>query len=143
MGEEVDQQEFSRADRTAHREKVRRCLDVFALMLRQSHFEAENPMTGLEIEFNLVDEEGRPSLKNAEVLAAIANPDFQTELGQFNLEINVAPRRLGTGGITGFEHDLRASLGLVALEIVGEEHAARARGAQLVAVGPEQDARMG
>jgi gamma-glutamyl:cysteine ligase YbdK (ATP-grasp superfamily) len=110
MGQEVDQQEFSRADRTAHREKVRRCLDVFALMLRQSHFEAEDPMTGLEIEFNLVDEDGRPALKNAEALAAIANPDFQTELGQFNLEINVAPRRLGTRGITGFEADLRASL---------------------------------
>jgi gamma-glutamyl:cysteine ligase YbdK (ATP-grasp superfamily) len=110
MGQEVDQQEFSRADRTAHREKVRRCLDVFALMLRQSHFEAEDPMTGLEIEFNLVDDDGRPSLKNAEALAAIANPDFQTELGQFNLEINVAPRRLGDRGITGFEADLRASL---------------------------------
>jgi gamma-glutamyl:cysteine ligase YbdK (ATP-grasp superfamily) len=110
MGQEVDQQEFSRADRTAHREKVRRCLDVFALMLRQAHFEAEDPMTGLEIEFNLVDDDGLPALKNAEALEAIANPDFQTELGQFNLEINVAPRRLGSRGITGFEADLRASL---------------------------------
>lgn len=110
MGQEVDQQEFSRADRTAHREKVRRCLDVFALMLRQAHFEAEDPMTGLEIEFNLVDDDGRPALKSAEALAAIANPSFQTELGQFNLEINVAPRRLGSRGVTGFEQDLRASL---------------------------------
>ena len=110
MGQDVDQQEFSRADRTAHREKVRRCLDVFALMLRQAHFEAEDPMTGLEIEFNLVDDDGRPSLKNAEALEAIASPDFQTELGQFNLEINVAPRRLGSRGVTGFEADLRASL---------------------------------
>ena len=108
MGQEVDQQEFSRADRTRHREKVRRCLDVFALMLRQAHFESEDPMTGLEIEFNLVDEDARPALKKA--LEAIANPDFQTELGQFNLEINVAPRRLGSGGVTGFEADLRASL---------------------------------
>ena len=30
MGEEVEAQEFSRADRTRHRAKVRRCLDVFA-----------------------------------------------------------------------------------------------------------------
>jgi hypothetical protein len=110
MGQEVDHHEFSRADRTAHREKVRRCLDVFALMLRQAHFEADDPMTGLEIEFNLVDDDGLPALKNAEALAAIANPDFQTELGQFNLEINVAPRRLGSGGITAFESELRASL---------------------------------
>jgi gamma-glutamyl:cysteine ligase YbdK (ATP-grasp superfamily) len=128
MGQEVDQQEFSRADRTAHREKVRRCLDVFALMLRQSHFEAEDPMTGLEIEFNLVDDDGRPALKSAEALAAIANPDFQTELGQFNLEINVAPRRLGTRGITGFEEDLRASLN------DAEERASQV-GAHLVMIG--------
>jgi gamma-glutamyl:cysteine ligase YbdK (ATP-grasp superfamily) len=128
MGQEVDQQEFSRADRTAHREKVRRCLDVFALMLRQAHFEAEDPMTGLEIEFNLVDDDGHPALKNAEALEAIANPDFQTELGQFNLEINVAPRRLGTGGITGFEADLRASLN-------DAEERANQVGAHLVMIG--------
>jgi len=128
MGQEVDQQEFSRADRTAHREKVRRCLDVFALMLRQSHFDAEDPMTGLEIEFNLVDDEGRPALKNAEALEAIANPDFQTELGQFNLEINVAPRRLGSRGISDFESDLRASLN-------DAEERANQVGAHLVMIG--------
>jgi len=128
MGQDVDQQEFSRADRTRHREKVRRCLDVFALMLRQAQFDADDPMTGLEIEFNLVDDEGRPALKNAEALEAIANPLFQTELGQFNLEINVAPRRLGDGGVTGFEADLRASLN------DAEERASEV-GAHLVMIG--------
>jgi hypothetical protein len=42
-------------------------------------------MTGMEIELNLVDEVGDPALKNAEALEAIADPDFQTELGSFNL----------------------------------------------------------
>ena len=110
MGEEVDLQEFSRSDRTRHREKVRRCLDVFARMLRESRFDVEDPMTGMEIEFNLVDDEGRPALKSAEALEAIANPHFQTELAQFNLEINVLPRRLGARGVSGFEDDLRSSL---------------------------------
>ena len=81
MGEEVAQQEFTREDRTRYREKVRRCLDVFARMLRESRFDADAPMTGLEIELNLVDELGDPALKNAEALEAIADPDFQTELG--------------------------------------------------------------
>jgi gamma-glutamyl:cysteine ligase YbdK (ATP-grasp superfamily) len=110
MGEEVDLQEFSRADRTRHREKVRRCLDVFARMLRESRFDIEDPMTGMEIEFNLVDDAGRPASKSAEALEAIANPRFQTELAQFNLEINVLPRRLGSRGVSGFENDLRISL---------------------------------
>ena len=73
-----------------YREKVRRCLDVFARMLREARFDTDDPMTGLEVELNLVDERGDPALKNAEALEAIADPDFQTELGQFNIEINVA-----------------------------------------------------
>ena len=67
-------------------------------MLRESRFDVERPMTGLEIELNLVDERAEPAMRNADVLAAIADPDFQTELGQFNVEINVAPRRLAGGG---------------------------------------------
>ena len=110
MGEEVDLQEFSRADRTRHREKVRRCLDVFARMLREARFDTDDPMTGLEVELNLIDEAGDPALKNAEALAAIANPEFQTELGQFNVEINVPPARLREGGLTTFEESLRDSL---------------------------------
>ncbi len=110
MGEEVADQEFSRADRTRHREKVRRCLDVLARMLRESRFDTDNPMTGMEIEFNLVDDDGMPALKSAEALEAIADPNFQTELAQFNLEINMLPRPLQPRGMTGFEEDLRTSL---------------------------------
>src|SRR6476469_9087398 len=110
MGEEVELQEFSRADRTRHREKVRRCLDVFARMLREARFDTDDPMTGLEVELNLIDDLGDPALKNAEALAAIANPEFQTELGQFNVEINVPPAKLREGGLTTFEESLRSSL---------------------------------
>jgi hypothetical protein len=110
MGEEVEQQEFSRADRTRHREKVRRNLDVFARMLREARFDTDDPMTGLEVELNLVDDQGDPALKNAEVLEAIAQPDFQTELGQFNIEINIPPATLREGGLTTFEESLRRSL---------------------------------
>ena len=110
MGEEVEAQEFSRADRTRHREKVRRCLDVFARMLREKHFDTDDPMTGLEVELNLVDDDGDPALKNAQALEAIADPDFVTELGQFNIEINVPPAKLREDGLTAFEETLRRSL---------------------------------
>ncbi|MGI8675395.1 MAG: glutamate-cysteine ligase family protein [Nocardioidaceae bacterium] len=128
MGQEVDSQVFTREDRTRYRYKVRRCLDVFERMLREARFESGKPSTGLEIEFNLIDEHGDPAMKNVEVLEAIADPDFQTELGQFNLEINVPPRRLDGGGFCGFEDDVRASLN------AAETQAARV-GAHLVMVG--------
>ena len=37
-------------------------------------------------------------MRNAEVLDAIADPDFQTELGLFNLEINARRGCCETGG---------------------------------------------
>jgi len=110
MGEDVAKTEFSRQDRRRYREKVRRCLDVFARMLTESHFDFERPLTGLEIEFNLVDDDQNPAMRNAEVLNAIANDDFQTELGQFNIEINVAPRSLAGASVDELERELRASL---------------------------------
>jgi gamma-glutamyl:cysteine ligase YbdK (ATP-grasp superfamily) len=128
MGEEVRDQEFSRADRTRYREKVRQDLDVFARMLRESAFDTDDPMTGMEIELNLVDESGDPSLKNAEVLERIADPDFQTELGQFNIEINIAPARLREGGLTRFEDSVRRSLN------TAEQQAGQV-GAHLVMIG--------
>lgn len=110
MGDEVELQEFTGADRTRYRAKVRRCLDVLARMLREDRFATDEPLTGLEVEFNLVDEHGDPALRNAQALEAIADPDFQTELGQFNIEINVPPASLRHDGLTQFEQHLRRSL---------------------------------
>lgn len=128
MGQDVERREFTREDRTRYREKVRQCLDVFARMLRESRFDVERPMTGLEVELNLVDGACNPAMKNAEVLEAIADPAFVTELGQFNLEINVPPRRLSDGGIGSFEQDVRKSLNAA-------ESKARQVGAHMVMVG--------
>src|SRR5262245_35711673 len=128
MGQDVDTRVFTREDRTRHREKVRQNLDVFERMLREAKFETGKPTTGIEIELNLVDANSDPALKNAEALEAIADPDFQTELGQFNLEINVPPRRLDGGGFAGFETDIRASLN------AAEDEASKV-GAHLIMVG--------
>ena len=67
MGEDVTATVFSREDRQRYRQKVRACLDVFARMLAQSHFDPELRSMGLEIELNLTDEAGDPALLNADV----------------------------------------------------------------------------
>ena len=128
MGEDVEQREFTRQDRQEYRAKVRRSLDVFARMLSESAFDFENPMTGLEIEFNLVDDSHDPTMRNAEVLDAIRDEDFQTELGQFNIEVNVAPRSLSAGSMQQLETELRASLNHA-------EAQARTVGAHIVMIG--------
>src|SRR5690606_24675979 len=110
MGKDVAAREFTGEDRRIYREKVRRCLDAFARMLRDAQFDVERPLTGLEIELNLVDDDFSPAHVNADALASIADPRFQTELGQFNIEINVPPRVLAGGGFAGFEDTVRTSL---------------------------------
>src|SRR4051794_39210441 len=128
MGEEVAARIFTREDRQRYRSKVKRCLDVFARMLAEARFEGDHRSIGLEIELNLTTLEGDPAMRNAAVLAAIADDDFQTELGQFNIEINIPPRRLDGTVFTDLEDCLRADLN------EAEEKAARA-GGHMVMVG--------
>jgi hypothetical protein len=110
MGKDVPPAAFSREDRARYRQKVRRCLDVFALMLHDFAFDADRPTTGLEIELNLIDADAQPAMRNAEVLADLADPTFQTELGQFNLELNVRPRLIAGDGFDIYEKEVRAAL---------------------------------
>ncbi|MET0952599.1 MAG: glutamate--cysteine ligase, partial [Aeromicrobium sp.] len=119
MGQDVEAREFSREDRTRYRAKVRRCLDVFARMLSERDFTFEHTHVGIEIEFNLVDEHGDPALTNAEALDAIADPDFQTELGLFNVEINVPPARIEGAGLDTLQAALRDDLNLAQEKAAG------------------------
>jgi hypothetical protein len=111
MGKDVTPEAFSPQDRALYRQKVRRCLDVFAFMLDDFAFDADSPTTGLEIELNLMDADAEPAMRNAEVLADLADPTFQTELGRFNLELNARPRLISGDGFADYEQDLVESLG--------------------------------
>ena len=128
MGEDVEATVFSREDRQRYRDKVKRNLDVFARMLQESFFDAERRSVGLEIELNLTDEAGDPALRNALALEAIEDPAFQTELAQFNVEINVPPALLEGGYFSALEETVRTSLNQ-------GEAKARTVGAHMVMIG--------
>ncbi len=128
MGQQVAARTFSREDRQRYRAKVRANLDVFARMLGEARFHPERRSFGLEIELNLTDDTGDPALVNAAALEAIADPAFQTELGQFNVEINVPPRLLEGEVFTDLERDARASLN-------DAEERARTVGAHMMIIG--------
>jgi len=110
MGEKLDGRTFTREDRQRYRDKVHRCLDVLARMLEESRFDFEHPLTGMEVELNIIESDGRPALRNDEVLAEIDDPAFVQELGRFNLEINVPPTALRGDGATAYESHLREQL---------------------------------
>ncbi len=110
MGKDIRVAVFPREQRQRYREKVAVCLDVFARMLTAASFDFDTPMTGMEIELNLVDGDYRPKMDNAEVLRRIEDPEYQTELGRYNIEFNVRPRLLRGDSAAELETELRASL---------------------------------
>src|SRR5215468_6401723 len=128
MGRDIQPIKISGEDRGKYRDKLQRSLEVFARMLREHLFDADTSQVGLEIELNLVDDHGAPSMQNADVLDAIADPAWATELGQFNLEINVPPRHLEGGAVADQEEEVRASLNAA-------DAKARGTGSRLVMIG--------
>jgi hypothetical protein len=128
VGQQVAARTFSREDRQRYRLKVRASLDVFARMLAEARFHPETRSFGLEVELNLTNDAGDPALINAAALEAIADPAFQTELGQFNVEINVPPRLLEGGVFAELESSARASLN-------DAEERARTVGAHMMIIG--------
>jgi len=128
MGRDIEPIKISGEDRRKYREKLRRSLDVFDRMLRESIFDDSLSLVGQEIELNLVDERGEPSMRNATVLDAIANPAWATELGQFNIEINVPPRKLEGDALSGLEAEIRDDLNAA-------DGKARGSGSRLVMIG--------
>lgn len=128
MGEEVKRTTYNRAHRREYRRKVQLCLDVFETMLARSSFDSDRPLTGMEIECNLVDADYQPAMSNRFVLDAISDPAYQNELGAYNIEFNVPPRPLG--GHTGLdlEKEVRSSLNVA-------ENKASSGGAHIVMIG--------
>jgi len=110
MGEKVVAGQFDLSDRQRYREKLRRCLTGLERLLAEKRFDRPKNLMGLEIELNLAGADGMPRMLNAQVLERIASRDFQTELAMFNLEVNIAPHRLGGRVFDRLDEELRTSL---------------------------------
>lgn len=119
---------YRNTQRRRYRHKIQQCLDVFETMLAQSSFDCEQPLTGMEIEGNLIDGDHRPAMTNSDVLASIDDPAYQCELGAYNIEFNVPPRPLIGRSALDLEAEVRASLNAA-------EARARAGGAHIVMIG--------
>lgn len=128
MGEEVKRTTYNSAHRREYRRKVQLCLDVFETMLAQSRFDADQPLTGMEIECNLVDAGYQPAMANRDVLDAIGDPAYQPELGAYNIEFNVPPHALPGHTALDLEDEVRASLNEAEIK-------ASAGGAHIVMIG--------
>ena len=108
--------------------RLQRCVAALQRMVDGGWFVAHEDTIGMEVELDLVDPLGRPRLVNDAVLARLGRADMQHELGQFNVELNLAPRRLQGRVLHDNERDLADVLERCRVRIEG-------LGARLVAIG--------
>lgn len=95
MGQDVARRSFTRHERQQYRGRVHRCLNALATMLREGAFAADVEATiGLEVELNLVDQHLGPAMRNMTVLDGVDSTEVTSELGRWNVELNLPPRSL-------------------------------------------------
>lgn len=111
MGEKVVAGAFDLSDRQRYRRKLHQCLEGLGRLLAERRFDRPRDLMGMEIELNLAGSDGMPRMLNGQVLERIASRDFQTELGMFNLEVNIVPHQLAGRVLDQLAEELRTGLG--------------------------------
>lgn len=108
MGQDVDRSHFDRLDFERFERRLRAETDHLHRLEERGELSDHAPVVGLELEAWLVDADGRPAPRNDEFLAALDCPEVVTELGRFNVELNVPPRPAAGDGLARLGQDLRA-----------------------------------
>ena len=94
MGDRVDASALVVGHADEVQRRLQRCVAALQRMIDGGWFVDHEDTVGMEVELDLVDPLGRPRLVNDAVLARLGREDMQHELGQFNVELNLAPRPL-------------------------------------------------
>ncbi len=109
MGEHKVRQ-VSKKDRGHFIHKLLLDIESLEYMLDNNIIERGYLRIGAEQEFCIVNDDWSPSTKAMEILQTIDDPHFTTELGLFNLELNLDPVMLGPDSFLSMETSLKALL---------------------------------
>ena len=120
MGDEVKGSALRHWDQTTYRAKLQAGRSALAQLLEDRRLDGERPLTGIELELDLLQHNGDPAFESEAVLQYLhtagdeeALYSAQHELGAHNLELNLPPRLLDGAGLSWYEADLAAALGEV------------------------------
>jgi hypothetical protein len=108
MGQEIDHHSFHKRDF----ERFARCLraetDLLHDLVECGGLSRQAPVAGLELEACLIDSRGQPAPRNEEFLQQLGLPEVVTELGRFDIEINVPPQPVHGRGLLDMAADLES-----------------------------------
>lgn len=126
MGDALSTDTYTPRQRSIYRKRLEDELEVFDRHLQGADFISHGTI-GLELELNLVDDEMRPAPRNQEVLAQLSD-DCQSEIGSYNVELNLPPQCIEGDALATLEDNLTARLRAV-------KDAARSAGTHVAMIG--------
>jgi CBS domain-containing protein/gamma-glutamylcysteine synthetase len=113
----VGDQNITNFNDQAERQQFTKCLlndiKAFERMLNDNLFEHEILRIGAEQEMVLVGPDWMPALTYDKILAELNDPNFTTELGRFNLEINLDPIPFHGDAFSRMQHQLEEKMAKV------------------------------
>ena len=110
MGEMIKQCSQNTLERMAFVQHLINDIKALEMLLENGSFEDDIVRIGAEQELCLINEEYRPYGVNLELLKAIDDPHFTTELANYNIEINLDPFELKSNCFSLVENQLRSFL---------------------------------
>jgi gamma-glutamyl:cysteine ligase YbdK (ATP-grasp superfamily) len=90
VGQNIERSIFSQHDYKLFQNKLFEQLEQLKFNIYRPNFGIEELKIGAELELYLIDKDGEPKLNNEFLLNKIKDKQFQPELNQYNLELNLS-----------------------------------------------------
>ena len=103
---DVDRDAFDEHDHDRMRSRLQQCLLALDALLSRPDFGVGPSTLGAELELFLIDDQGHPLLRNAEVRDRVADPRVTLEVARFNVEGNLTPVALAGTPFTAMREEM-------------------------------------
>ncbi|MBI1305582.1 MAG: CBS domain-containing protein [Bacteroidetes bacterium] len=107
MGDQVVSQFSDPAEKRQFTRMLLKDIQALEQMLQNGMFEKGVRRIGAEQELVLLDKDWRPATNNMALLDDLKNPQYTTEIGCFNLEINSEPMMFTGSGLSDLEKQMQ------------------------------------
>ncbi|WP_431162857.1 CBS domain-containing protein [Flagellimonas beolgyonensis] len=110
MGEHIARSNFDERERMVFVQHLIDDIKALETMIKERMIESDVVRIGAEQEMCLINSDYRPAAKSLEIIKAIDDPHFTTELASYNMEANLDPVQLGNECFRSMQDQLESLL---------------------------------
>ncbi len=110
MGEHIAKSNFDERERMVFVQHLIDDIKSLETMIKERMIESDVVRIGAEQEMCLINSDYRPAAKSLEIIKAIDDPHFTTELASYNMEANLDPVQLGNECFRSMQDQLESLL---------------------------------